>query len=279
MEAPPNDTKQLFRACGTCSQTFAHLVDREFGHPKEAHERALTRLAGGIANHGHQCGMLWGTTLGVGAEAARRHADRDEAIGLALAASQHIVASFVARTSTVKCREITGRKLDSVLGLVAFAFDTLRKGMDGSTCFVLAEAWTPEALAAAHEGLEDDAPRAIRPRSCASEVVMKMGGSDEEAVMVAGFAGGLGLSGDACGALGAAIWMKGLEWCKAHPGESPGLWTGTGDKRTLAIFEEATGGEYACRAICGRSFASADEHAEYIEAGGCGGLIDALATS
>ena len=39
------------------------------------------------------------------------------------------------------------------------------------------------------------------PISCASEVAAKMGASDEEMVMVAGFAGGLGLSGNACGAL------------------------------------------------------------------------------
>ena len=44
--------------------------------------------------------------------------------------------------------------------------------------------------------------------SCASEVVKKMGGSNEEIVIAAGFAGGFGLSGNACGALGAAIWMK-----------------------------------------------------------------------
>jgi len=41
--------------------------------------------------------------------------------------------------------------------------------------------------------------------SCASEVVRRMGGRDEERVMVSGFAGGLGLSGNGRGALSAAI--------------------------------------------------------------------------
>jgi hypothetical protein len=39
-----------------------------------------------------------------------------------------------------------------------------------------------------------------------------MGASDEEMVLVAGFAGGMGLSDNACGALGAAIWMNTLAW-------------------------------------------------------------------
>ena len=38
-----------------------------------------------------------------------------------------------------------------------------------------------------------------------------MGGSEEEIAMVAGFAGGLGLSGNGCGALSAAIWKTILE--------------------------------------------------------------------
>ncbi|MCA9658032.1 MAG: C_GCAxxG_C_C family protein [Myxococcales bacterium] len=276
---PPNDSKQVFRECGTCSQTFAHLVDRSFGEPRDVHERALTRLAGGIANHGHQCGMLWGATLGVGAEAARRCDDRDEAIGLALAATQHVVASFVERTHTVRCREITGHNLTTIRGLAGLMYDTIRHGMDNSPCFNLAEDWTPEALEAARAGLASAEAPAQTPRSCASEVVLKMGGSDEEAVMVAGFAGGLGLSGDACGALGAAIWMKGLAWCRAHPDKSPGPWTDTGDRKTLAIYEEFTAGEYSCKALCGRTFADVDEHAAFIEAGGCSGLIEALARS
>lgn len=275
----PNDTKAVFRRCGTCSQTFGVLLDRELGNLRPLHERALSRLAGGIANRGHQCGMLWGATMAVGAEAARRCEDPSEAIGLALAATRQLVASFEGRTHTVDCRDITGRDLTSFLGLMGLMFDTLRRGMDESRCFVLAETWTPEAIEAARAGLAAAPAHERAPRSCASEVVQAMGGTDEEAVMVAGFGGGMGLGGHACGALAAAIWMKGLEWCRSHPEQSPGPWTNTGDKHTLAVFDEMTGAEASCKAICGRTFASVDEHAEFIEAGGCRALIDALARS
>ena len=255
------------------------MLDREFGASLDLHERALSQLAGGIANRGHQCGMLWGATMAVGAEASRRCDDPNEAIGLALAASRQVVQSFEDRSHTVNCREVTGRNLDTFRGMLGLMFDTFRKGMDDSRCFVLAEEWTPEAIEAAHEGLATEVDHGQTRRSCASEVVEKMGGDDEEAVMVAGFGGGLGLSGHACGALAAAIWMKGLRWCRAHPGKSPGPWADTGGKNTLSVFSAATAGEFSCREICGQTFDSVDAHAQFVEAGGCRELIDALAQS
>ena len=50
-----------------------------------------------------------------------------------------------------------------------------------------------------------------------------MGGTEEESIMVAGFAGGIGLSGNACGALSAAIWYKMLGWAKNNPDKSPSM--------------------------------------------------------
>lgn len=281
-DAPPNDAKQVFRQCGTCSQTFGHLLNRAFGHPDADQERALTPLAGGIKNRGYQCGMLWGAALGVGAEAARRCEDPQEARGLAIYATEQVLGSFVDQTSTPDCREITGRKLDTVRGMLGLMYDTLSKGMDNSTCFELAEQWMPEAIASAESGLsEGEGQDLTRPaRSCASEVVSKMGGSEDEATTVAGFAGGIGLSGNACGALGAALWMKGLRWTKEHPDKQPGVFLrGVGDKQTLKVFEDATGGEFLCEQICGRRFASIDAHSAYVEEGGCAELIDALAKS
>jgi hypothetical protein len=223
--------------------------------------------------------MLWGATMAVGAEASRRCDDPNEAIGLALAATRQVVKSFEDRSHTVNCREITGRDLDTFRGMLGLIFDTFRKGMDDSRCFVLAEKWTPEAIEAAHEGLGSEVDHEQTSRSCASEVIEKMGGAEQEAVMVAGFGGGLGLSGHACGALAAAMWMKGLQWCRAHPGRSPGPWTDTGDKNTLAVFSAATDGEFSCKKICGRSFESVDAHSQFVETGGCGDLIDSLARS
>ncbi len=274
----PQDAKAVFRKCGTCSQTFAHLMNREYGHPKKEEELALDPLAGGIMNQGHQCGMLWGAALAVGAEAFRRHDDRDEAIAIAVTATQHIIESFVNRTNTVNCKEIIGYDLSTVFGLVKFMLKTMAKGMNNSQCFNLAEDWAPEAIQAGKEGLSEEQIHLIQtPKSCASEVVQRMGATDEEMTMVAGFAGGLGLSGNACGALSAAIWLKTLRWCREHPGKRPPMFNNPVAKKMVKAFREETNSEMLCHKITGKHFTSINDHAEYIHGQGCAKLMDVLA--
>ncbi|MCK5458234.1 MAG: C_GCAxxG_C_C family protein, partial [Melioribacteraceae bacterium] len=102
----------------------------------------------------------------------------------------------------------------------------------------------------------------------------KMGASDEEMVMVAGFAGGLGLSGNACGALSAAIWMKSLDRCRKSEK------TSYKDLNSDIYFEKfyaSTDYEIACDKITGRTFKTVEDHTEYIKNGGCDKLINALA--
>ena len=276
----PEDAKEVFRKCGTCSQTFGHLLNRQFGHHKEAAERALDPLAGGIMNHGHQCGMLWGAALGIGAEAFRRHNDPEEAIAVAVTATQHIIESFEARTDTVNCREITGYNLKSVFGLARFMMKTMLTGMNNSPCFNLAEQWAPEAIEAGEEGLSEEMiDLTCKPVGCAAEVAKRMGASDEEMVMVSGFAGGLGLSGNACGALSAAIWMKTLAWCKENPGKTPPYLNNPTGKKLLKAFQEVTDKEMLCSKITGKKFETINEHAEFIHNGGCKKIIEVLAES
>jgi hypothetical protein len=275
MNAAKNDAKRVFRKKGTCSQALCFLLDREFGCLKENEERATDPLAGGIWRRGQQCGMLWGSVTAAGAEAFRRHDDRDRAIGVALAASQRIMESFVKRTGSADCREITGCDWTSALSIA-------KHMLTGRVfrCFTLAEKWAPEAIRAAEEGLAGDmADLPRRPLSCASEVAGKMGANDEEMALVAGFAGGIGLSGKACGALGAAIWMKTLAWCREHPGKTPPFSKNPGVKNTLKAFDDATGREMLCHKITGRRFGTVSEHTEFIKDGGCAVLIDLLARS
>ncbi|MFD0860920.1 C-GCAxxG-C-C family (seleno)protein [Sungkyunkwania multivorans] len=274
-----NDTKKVFKQCGTCSQTFGHLLNREFGYPKEAEVRALDNLAGGIMNTGHQCGMLWGSALAIGAESYRRNNDLDKATAIAVTATQQIIESFYDRSKTISCREITGCDLNSVFGMMKFMLKITLKGMKNSQCFNLAEQWAPEAIETAKDGLTEKIELNHKPLSCASEVVRKMGGSEEEIAMVAGFAGGLGLSGNACGALSAAIWMKTLAWCREHPGKNPPYFNNPHAKEALKAFEDATDSKFLCTEISGHSFETIDDHSRFIKNGGCSELIEALVHS
>jgi C_GCAxxG_C_C family probable redox protein len=265
-----NDTKQVFRQCGTCSRTFFHLLNREFGYNKDLEEKASDPLAGGIMQLGHQCGMLWGAAMAVGAEAFRQTDETDEAIGRAIQATQHLVKSFAERTQTVNCREITDTDFSKTIQMIKYM---LFKAKD---CFNLAEDWAPEAFEAAHKGLEaelTDLPAG--PLSCASEVVRRMGGHKEQVVTVAGLAGGLGLSGHACGALSAAMWMKSIEWLEEHPNKRTSFFNPYA-KETLKAFQEKTGGELLCEKLTGRKFESIEEHAAFIRDGGCEELMEVL---
>ncbi len=256
---------------GTCSRTFFYILDREFGHPKDDEEKAIDPLAGGILQQGYQCGMLWGASMAVGTEAQHRNKEPGLATTVAILATQHIMKSFVNRTSSIECEEITSCDFQDK--------KSFRKYMLSGkfvNCFRLAGKWAPEALQAAKEGLSPDQPDMPQHSlSCASEVVRKMGASEEQMIMVAGFAGGLGLSGNGCGALAAAVWMNALIHNRKQTGK-PANYDPTTDP-TLKVFYEETGYEIQCDKICGRKFETVDEHTEFVKNGGCSKLIEVLA--
>lgn len=265
--------KRTFLKKGTCSRTFFYILDREFGHPLDEEEKAIDPMAGGILQQGYQCGMLWGASMAVGAEAFRRNNDPGRATGLTILATQHIMKSFVNRTSSIECEDITECDFTDKKSFRKY----MLRGKFVS-CFKLAGKWAPEALNAAREGLElDPSVQAQQSRSCASEVVKLMGGSDQEAVMVAGFAGGLGLSGSGCGALAAAVWKNALIHNKKQSGKSANY--DPAKDPTLNAFYEETDYEMQCDKICGQRFETVQEHAEFLKNGGCKKLIDVLAAT
>jgi hypothetical protein len=267
-----NDSKKMFRKLGTCSRTFAFLLDREFGHLKTTEEWAAEPLAGGIMQNGHQCGMLWGASLAVGAEAYRRYPEFNQAMAIAIKATQSIMTSFEQRNNTINCREITRCDFSNKLSMAKYFFSGRFY-----YCFKMAEKWTPEAIHAAQEGLDAETEDLGDINNCASETARKMGATDEQRVMVAGFAGGLGLSGNGCGALAAAIWMKTMAWLEE--GNDKKVFKNPKALKTLGLFEEATNGELLCHKITDQKFATIASHADYINDGGCSRLINRLVLS
>lgn len=265
------DTKRVFLKLGTCSRTFFFLLNREFGHLLENEEHAADPLAGGILQQGYQCGMLWGASLAVGAESFRRCGDRGRAAGMAIKATQHIMKSFIDRTKSADCLDITHCDWSSKFSIAKYFFSG-----KVFSCFKLAEKWAPDAITSAAEGLSlDQSDLPEQPISCASEVVRRMGGSDAEMVMVSGFAGGLGLSGNGCGALSAAVWMNTLARIRENNYKSS--LSDPVSEKMLNVFFEATGHEMECRTITGKCFKTIDEHTEFIKNGGCDKLIQVLA--
>ena len=248
------------------------VVDDSFDHSLKPEEKAVAPLAGGILNHGYQCGMLWGASLAAGAETYENLGAGPQAETAAVVTTQRLVDKFKARTNDkINCIDIIGLNMKNNSGAMKFI---LKGGPLG--CMRIIASYTPEVFDEINSSLyEDDIEALPSPVSCAAKVAKAMGASDEHAVMAAGFAGGIGLSGGACGALGAAIWLTALnsseEWAMELGSTNPE------GQEVIDRFVEASDYEVECFAIVGRKFENIGDHAGYLRAGGCAEIIKALA--
>ncbi len=94
-------------------------------------------------------------------------------------------------------------------------------------------------------------------------------------VMAAGLAGGIGLSGGACGALGAAIWILGMK--SLRDGDAKVSFKAPAASQLIERFLKCTDYEFECSTIVGRTFDGVGDHADYVCKGGCSKIIEALA--
>lgn len=251
------------------------VVDASFDHPLNVEEKATMPLAGGIANMGYQCGMLWGAALAAGAQAYRLHGPGSQAEAVAIVASQRLLETFRTRTKNeINCLEISELDMQGEFDTRKILKFFIKGGPIG--CFRLAARYAPDVrneIDAVFSG--ESVTESASPVSCATMLAQKMGISEMHAAMVAGFAGGIGLSGGACGALGAAIWISGLNQSVEIDGFS---YSGTWVNDWIEHFLESSDYEFECAKIVGRKFKNINDHANYLCEGGCSEIIEALAT-
>jgi len=219
--------------------------------------------------------MLWGAALAAGARAYQLFGPSSEAETKAIVAAQRLVESFRNDNGHVNCLEITDLdKSSSVMKMVTFFL--FKGGAIG--CFRMASRYATVAYSEINTALsEKQIEVPARPVSCAALLARKMGISELQTVMVAGLAGGIGLCGGACGALGAAIWINGMNCIKEGNSKF-----GMNDPRTLEIIErflKNTDYEFECSEIVGRRFESVADHAGFLRDGGCSKNIEVLATA
>jgi hypothetical protein len=90
--------------------------------------------------------------------------------------------------------------------------------------------------------------------------------------MAAGLAGGVGLSGDACWALAAAIWITDMN-DRRHGAAKAGY----ANPRAASLidrFVKHTDSRFTCLDLVGRRFESIADHAAYLHDGGCAAIIE-----
>jgi hypothetical protein len=255
------------------------VVDDSLDHPLKHEEHATMSLAGGLMQNGYQCGMLWGAALAAGAQAYRLLGSGPQAETEAITASQKLVESFRARNKEINCAELTSMnwKASSQSQAVTQVLKFFLKG-GPIGCFSMAARYAPVAFSDIKSTIsEKPVDASSDPVSCASMLARKMGVSDMQAVMASGFAGGIGLSGGGCGALGAAIWIIGMNHIK--DGDKDFAFNSPTIQAAIERFLESADYEFECSKIVGRKFENAADHASYVCAGGCSKIIEALAKS
>jgi hypothetical protein len=255
------------------------VVDGSFDHPLKPEEHATMYLAGGLLQNGYQCGMLWGAALAAGTQAYRLFGTGPLAEAAAIIAAQRLVAAFRARTKHIDCGDITNIdwKATTQRRMLMQVARYFAKG-GPLLCFGTTASYAQAAygeIVSAYARPPADAPST--PVSCAAALARKLGRPAQQAVMVAGLAGGIGLSGGACGALGAAVWFLALNRGPAGDGADSMTLTLPGSEALVERFLERSGYEFECAKIAGRTFESADDHARYVREGGCAAVLEALA--
>ena len=181
------------------------VLNNAFDHPLNFEEQAATPFAGGIMQHGFQCGMIWGATLAAGAQAYRLYGSDPQAETKAITAAQKLVKVFRDDKNAINCSDIT--EIDKSSTAMQMITYFLIKGGTIS-CMRLASRYAPRALDEINSALSENSEETSSyPVSCSAILAQKMGVSDMHTVMAAGLAGGIGLCGGACGALGTAIWI------------------------------------------------------------------------
>ena len=142
-------------------------------------------------------------------------------------------------------------------------------------CFRMAAGYAPIAFEAINSSFaEENAAAPDRPVSCTADLAYQMGASDKRIIIASGLAGGIGLCGSACGALGAAIWLNGIRRLEA--GNTKIDYKNPEALALIDRFLKVTNYEFECAEIAGRGFETVADHAAYLRQGGCKKIIELL---
>jgi Putative redox-active protein (C_GCAxxG_C_C) len=264
---------RTFMQRGTCSESLLAVLNRAYGHPMEREEHASMVLAGGIATHGYQCGMLWGASLAAGAQAYRTFGPTPQAEAAAVFAARRLAETLVQREGSFNCLEITETDWNNKWDMAKFFL----KGGTVS-CMRRVVSYSKVAHDVIDTALNDfvrrQEPVPAGPVSCAAELARRQGATEIQVVMAAGLAAGIGLSGGGCGALGAALWLAQMDNEEKPTGMSM---TTPMIERMLETFLKASGHEFECAEIVGKRFEDPAAHTNHLASGGCAAILDALA--
>ncbi len=238
---------------------------------------------------GYACGLLTGAALATGFLARMRFDDDETRSTAVLHTTIQLAKTHPELTGSVNCREITEVDFTNLSGRLRY----LREGK-GRMCGRLHLKWSPQAHDLIDQELtefEKNEPH----RACANCAVQTMkavagsvGLENDDSVLVAGLAGGVGLLGNVCGALAAGVYALSLSRY-LEKGDVKR------DSRVKGSLQELTGAGFRgpatelrlafinrfdselCSQITGRRFHDIEGYSAFIEQGGCQDVVEFVA--
>ncbi|MDP6346526.1 MAG: C-GCAxxG-C-C family protein [Alphaproteobacteria bacterium] len=286
-----DQAKAWWLRCVSCSEASTTLINRTAGAEAPLLEQAAHLFSGGFMHQGQACGHLWGAALAAGIRAAETSRDEHIRSAATLHAAIRLAERFSDDGWAFSCRENIGADLTSLNGRLRY----LRSDKPRA-CGRKALAWASDADAAIDAALAEFDPDAVdKPcANCAVECLRGIAAPAEvpadDRCVVAGLAGGLGLTGNVCAAISVGVFALSLRHY-ADRGNRPrdgmlraaiqeldliDLGLRRRPRRLLGDFAARFGG-LRCVDIVGRRFDGIDDHTRHVADGGCQEVIGFVA--
>jgi len=275
--------------CVACSEASMTTQMHGFGFKEPIYEQALHSFSGGFMHLGHACGLLTGAAVAAGFLARRRFNDDQTRSAAALYATIQLARAYPEFAGSANCRDITEVSLTNLRGRLRY----LQLGK-ARMCGRLHLKWASKAHNLVNQALtEFEAQRPEKEcENCAVRTLNKIatptGMNQEDAVLVAGFAGGVGLLGSLCGALASGVFALSVSYYRNKGSKKR-------DSRILGSMHELAGTRYKgsttrlrkafidrfgsdlCSQIIYRHFKDIEDHSIFINNGECQTVIDFIA--
>ena len=286
-----DEAKNWWLRCISCSETSVTLVNRDAGVEAPLFEQALHLFSGGFMHQGQACGHLWGATLSAGLRATESFSGTDVRSAAALDATRRLIAALPEDGWAFTCWQNTGFDFTLLSGRLNYL-----KSEKPKACGRKALAWASKAnnvIDTAIANFDSEAiaiPCANCAVNCMSKVAPVTGLGNRDSSIVAGFAGGLGLTGNVCGALSVGVFALSVRYYRDRNPESR-------DPKFRAAVQElnlvpfglrklpyrllrdftARFQTKSCEDIVGRVFDDIEDHSRFVANGGCQEVVQFVA--
>lgn len=277
--------KKEFMRRFSCSETMLTLLGKAEGKERKIYEEASNPLcAGFLVEMNGICGQIWGGALAAGIRAAERIEDPVKAANKAMEATKAILETYRSSGDPEDCDSITDLKSWDLMKFMA-------KG-DMDICHGHMIEFAPRFHDQINEVLDSPSAEESKERNCAMEAyerAVKTLGLKEytDPVVVAGFSGGIALSGNVCGALAATVYAMLIKYFtdRNKPRQSmlranlQGMNIGTGWFKPMQDLSRTFQSELKgkkCMDITGRTFEKAGDLTTYLNEGNCDPVMNKL---